>query len=138
MLTADEKIRYNFLLPSKLHSFLKKRAKQLRTMKAPLLRAWIQQDMANDKEYQLYLASKDLKQKTKAILSAEVKKKPVDWLKQKYPTLVILDPDGWDRRADEWEASWNREITESDFESKLARCTVMDTGKILSNNLGKI
>jgi len=45
-----------------------------------------------------------------------------EWLLE-YPGLVILDPDGWDRSPEGWEASWNERITRAEFDSRAAYST---------------
>jgi hypothetical protein len=53
------------------------------------------------------------------------RQKAEDWLKDpKYSHYVILDPDGWDRQLDKWEASWNEEITEVEFNKRLMHCAI--------------
>lgn len=49
---------------------------------------------------------------------------PTEWINRKYPGLVVLDPDGWDRSN--YEEDWARPITEQEFEDKLSVSTVND------------
>jgi len=50
------------------------------------------------------------------------KKNSEDWKKDpKYAHIEILDPDGWDRKN--FEESWNEEITEEEFQNRIAIST---------------
>ena len=49
-----------------------------------------------------------------------------EWLRTpRYVGLEILDPDGWDRRADYFDASWNEKITEKEFDNRVCMSTIM-------------
>ena len=53
-------------------------------------------------------------------------KKAQQWLEefqQQFPTFEILDPDGWDRRSDFWEKSWNEFITREQFIDRISAST---------------
>jgi len=53
-----------------------------------------------------------------------MKKTSAEWMKtEKYRSLVIFDPDGWDRRN--FERSWNEEITEEEFERRVCLSTTV-------------
>lgn len=49
-----------------------------------------------------------------------------EWLKDpQYAGLVILDPDGWDRRADKFDYAWFEEkITNREFEQRVHQSTI--------------
>jgi hypothetical protein len=55
-------------------------------------------------------------------MDTTIKKKPEEWLKE-VPLLEILDPDGWDRSPEKWEASWNEPITAEEFGNRVAMST---------------
>jgi len=44
-----------------------------------------------------------------------------DWCK--LTGIEVMDPDGWDRRADKFDADWNREITFEEFWEKATMST---------------
>lgn len=46
----------------------------------------------------------------------------LDEIQEMFPTIVVLDPDGWDRKN--YQESWNEPITKSEFEKRFARSTV--------------
>ena len=53
----------------------------------------------------------------------EIKKTSAEWLVEQ-PELLIIDPDGWDRRNYDW--SFNVEtITKAQFEERMLRSTCM-------------
>jgi hypothetical protein len=48
-----------------------------------------------------------------------------EWLEEiqeKFPQVMVLDPDGWDRKN--YQESWNEPITKAEFEKRFARSTV--------------
>jgi hypothetical protein len=48
-----------------------------------------------------------------------------EWLKEiqeKFPEVMVLDPDGWDRKN--YQESWNEHITRAEFEKRFAMSTV--------------
>lgn len=47
-----------------------------------------------------------------------------EWLKELYPEVTILDPDGWDRTNYEY-SFYEEEITEGEFVKRLQMSTVM-------------
>lgn len=54
---------------------------------------------------------------------ADQRKMSAVWLKELYPNITILDPDGWDRSK--FNFSFNRQrITRSEFESRLMASTI--------------
>lgn len=44
-----------------------------------------------------------------------------------YAGLKILDPDGWDRSPEKWEASWNEKITRDEFDARWGVSTIQAT-----------
>lgn len=49
-----------------------------------------------------------------------------EWLAQpEYRGLTILDPDGWDRRAEHWESSWGEKITRQEFDRRVCLSTII-------------
>jgi hypothetical protein len=56
-------------------------------------------------------------------MSAELKSAE-EWLAMpQYDGLTIMDPDGWDRSPERWEASWNEKITADGFDRRWAIST---------------
>ena len=51
-----------------------------------------------------------------------VKKTSEEWCK--YFDIIVLDPDGWDRRPEYFEQSWNEKITEEEFNKRVAISTI--------------
>ena len=47
---------------------------------------------------------------------------PAEWCDEL--GVVVMDPDGWDRQAADWEAEWARPLTREEFERRLNRSTV--------------
>lgn len=48
-----------------------------------------------------------------------------DWKNELYPTVTILDPDGWDRTNLEW--SYNEElVTQDEFKKRFMRSTIYE------------
>ena len=48
-----------------------------------------------------------------------------DWKDELYPTVTILDPDGWDRTNLDW--SFNEEfVTKEEFISRFCRSTIYE------------
>lgn len=55
-------------------------------------------------------------------LTILLKKTPADWLKEpQYKGLIIMDPDGWDRRN--YAVDWAIPLTESEFAKKAMNST---------------
>lgn len=55
-------------------------------------------------------------------MKKEEKKTSEEW--QKLCTVIILDPDGWDRSSEGWEYSWYKEkITRNEFEKRMCSST---------------
>ena len=47
-----------------------------------------------------------------------------EWLQHKdFKHVQLMDPDGWDRKN--FDASWNEEITRSEFEQRLMHSTAI-------------
>lgn len=47
-----------------------------------------------------------------------------EWLRQsQYAGIVVMDPDGWDRK--DFERSWGEEITEEEFFARLLQSTCL-------------
>ena len=54
-----------------------------------------------------------------------MKKSSYDWLKQpEFKTLIILDPDGWDRSPENYENSMNELITQDEFDNRVGVSTI--------------
>jgi len=70
----------------------------------------------------------------------EEKKTSAEWKeKDSYKKVILMDPDGWDRRN--WNFSFNKEkITEKEFLNRLMKSTVIlnEESKILLNNRAKL
>ena len=50
---------------------------------------------------------------------------PEEWLKTgSFKGYIIIDPDGWDRRPDNWEKSWNEKITGKEMWRRLMMSTI--------------
>lgn len=48
-----------------------------------------------------------------------------EWLQEpEFKGIIILDPDGWDRRPGHFEKSWNKKITKQEFNKRLMYCTI--------------
>lgn len=58
---------------------------------------------------------------TKRGCSPDNRKTPVQW-SDKFGVEVV-DPDGWDRASKDWQAEWNRPLTQSQFIEKFQRST---------------
>lgn len=56
-------------------------------------------------------------------MAEEPLKSAAEWLLE-YSKLVILDPDGWDRDPDKWEASWGERIDKTEFLRRVNMCTI--------------
>jgi hypothetical protein len=50
-----------------------------------------------------------------------MKKKAAEW--SRLSGIEIIDPDGWDRRGEYFDADWNKEITLDEFFVKAMRST---------------
>lgn len=64
-------------------------------------------------------------EEVKSVPPIEVKKTSEDWYNEIYPNkeLIILDPDGWDRRN--WDFSWGEEeVTKEEFNRRLCLSTI--------------
>jgi hypothetical protein len=46
---------------------------------------------------------------------------PNEW--QAHFGIVVYDPDGWNRKATDWQAEWNRPMTESEFRERATKST---------------
>lgn len=63
--------------------------------------------------------------------NTEEKKNSEEWYNELYPNmeLIILDPDGWDRKN--WHYSWNEEkISHEEFQHRLMQSTVSNLSAI--------
>ena len=47
-----------------------------------------------------------------------------EWKEELYPNIIILDPDGWDRKN--FYQSWNEPITKKEFERRLRESTIQE------------
>jgi hypothetical protein len=59
-------------------------------------------------------------------MTEDIKKTSKEWYEELYPTrtLIIMDPDGWDRSN--WEYSWGEElIDQNEFAMRVMRSTCM-------------
>ena len=55
-----------------------------------------------------------------------------EWLAEpEYEGITIYDPDGWDRRGEYWEASWNEKITKQEFERRMVESTCLMPRRLL-------
>jgi (p)ppGpp synthase/HD superfamily hydrolase len=54
--------------------------------------------------------------------SDQTRKSSDDWVHEY--NVTVLDPDGWDRSVEKFEASWNELITRDEFEKRLSYSTV--------------
>lgn len=53
------------------------------------------------------------------------KMKPEDWLKDKeFKGITILDPDGWDRKPDNWDKDWGTPLTKQEMWGRVMRSTI--------------
>ena len=53
-----------------------------------------------------------------------MKKTPIEWLADpKFTGIVVLDPDGWDRK--DFEKSWRKKIDEEEFTRRLMQSTIV-------------
>ncbi len=52
------------------------------------------------------------------------KRTSYSWLKRN-PHIVVLDPDGWDRRPGFYEKSMKEKITKEEFRSRVSQSTTM-------------
>ena len=60
-----------------------------------------------------------------------------EWLAQpEYSGLIIMDPDGWDRRGEYWEASWGEKITREEFRRRASLSTCSMPGKVATKLWG--
>lgn len=50
------------------------------------------------------------------------KRTPDEW--EEYFGIIVLDPDGWDRSAKDWNAEWNTQITATQFKNKARESTI--------------
>lgn len=55
-------------------------------------------------------------------MSEPQKLSPTEW--ELYFGIIIHDPDGWNRNAENWEAEWNTPITAAEFRSKARESTI--------------
>ena len=55
-----------------------------------------------------------------------MKKTPDEWLGEpEFEGYVILDPDGWNRQAKDWDKEWKTPLTKEEFNNKLMMSTIM-------------
>jgi hypothetical protein len=59
-----------------------------------------------------------------------------DW--SKLTGVVVLDPDGWDRKAPNFDADWNKEIEFDEFWDKASNSTTrgMADREVMKESLG--
>ena len=70
---------------------------------------------------QCLLCAKETKD-NKAFSLQDTKRSSKDW-QELYPDVVVLDPDGWNRK--DYDNSWNEEITLAEYNKRLAFSTCM-------------
>ena len=55
-----------------------------------------------------------------------MKKTPDEWLKEPhYKDYIIIDPDGWNRQAEDWDKEWSTPLTGPEFIKKFMMSTIM-------------
>jgi len=56
----------------------------------------------------------------------DMKKTPDEWLQtDEFKHITILDPDGWNRQAEDWDKEWNTPLTKEEFTNKMMMSTIM-------------
>lgn len=70
-------------------------------------------------------------------MNTEALKSADEWLKEPaYEGLKILDPDGWDRSSEKWEASWNEKITRDEFDKRWDVSTISASRSFMRRMIG--